>query len=105
MGGLILNESIRENKMSTPGQADKPFTDPVCGMKVAADPQKEAQYQGQTYYFCSERCLGKFKASPAAYVTPRESEHVAAAPEGTIYTARCTRKSASRCRETAPSAA
>jgi P-type Cu+ transporter len=91
--------------MSTPGQADKPFTDPVCGMKVAADPQKEAQYQGQTYYFCSERCLGKFKASPEAYVTPRESEHVAAAPEGTIYTARCTRKSASRCRETAPSAA
>lgn len=46
-----------------PSTADKPFTDPVCGMKVAADPQKEARYLGQTYHFCSERCLGKFRES------------------------------------------
>jgi P-type Cu+ transporter len=69
-----------------PGPADKPFTDPVCGMKVAADPHKQAQYKGETYHFCSERCLGKFQANPEGYVTVSDPEHAAAAPEGTIYT-------------------
>ena len=43
-------------------------TDPVCGMSV--DPEKttaHADYQGKTYYFCSDHCLGAFKADPARY--------------------------------------
>ncbi len=43
--------------------------DPVCRMKV--DPAKaagKADYLGTTYYFCSERCLGAFKADPDRYV-------------------------------------
>lgn len=69
-----------------PSTADKPFTDPVCGMKVAADPQKEAQYQGRTYHFCSERCLAKFRVNPETYLAPSKPEPGSAAPEGTIYT-------------------
>jgi len=43
-------------------------TDPVCGMKV--DDQKAAaksQYQGATYYFCSEECKRKFERQPEQY--------------------------------------
>ncbi|MDP3857683.1 MAG: heavy metal translocating P-type ATPase [Stagnimonas sp.] len=74
-----------------PGKdGDKPFTDPVCGMKVAAAPQRETQYKGQTYHFCSERCQGEFRASPETYMAPTKSDPSStAAPvaaEGTIYT-------------------
>ena len=43
--------------------------DPVCGMQV--DPAKAvgtSQYQGQTYYFCSQGCKTKFDANPGQYV-------------------------------------
>ena len=45
------------------------MTDPVCGMQV--DPAKAAgtaEYQGETYYFCSKGCLAKFQKGPEAYV-------------------------------------
>lgn len=44
-------------------------TDPVCGMTV--EPNTAAgstTHQGQTYWFCSQHCLAKFKADPAKYV-------------------------------------
>ncbi len=66
--------------------AEKPFTDPVCGMKVAADPQKEIRHGDETYHFCSARCMEKFRASPQAFIPPRAPEPTPAAPQGTIYT-------------------
>ncbi|MEO7132695.1 MAG: YHS domain-containing protein [Vicinamibacterales bacterium] len=42
--------------------------DVVCGMQV--DPEKAAgqsQYQGKTYYFCSNGCKAKFDANPAQF--------------------------------------
>lgn len=42
--------------------------DPVCGMQV--DPQTAAarmEYQGQTYYFCSESCHQQFMQNPQQY--------------------------------------
>lgn len=66
--------------------SEKPFTDPVCGMKVAADPQKEIACEGKAYHFCSTKCMAKFRESPQSYIAPSQSEPAAAAPEGTIYT-------------------
>ena len=44
-------------------------TDPVCGMTIAEkDAVGTAEYQGTTYYFCSEACRAKFDASPAEFV-------------------------------------
>lgn len=44
-------------------------TDPVCGMAVdEKSAAGTAVHAGTTYYFCSENCLRKFKANPAAYV-------------------------------------
>ncbi|PKM04216.1 MAG: copper-transporting ATPase, partial [Gammaproteobacteria bacterium HGW-Gammaproteobacteria-7] len=44
------------------------YTDPVCGMSTE-DPQAFTPYEheGRTHYFCSARCLAKFKENPAAY--------------------------------------
>jgi YHS domain-containing protein len=43
--------------------------DPVCSMDV--DPRSAAgsfEYQGKTYYFCSEGCLEDFREDPESYV-------------------------------------
>lgn len=44
-------------------------TDPVCGMKV--DPKTaaaEGEYEGKTYYFCSEGCRKSFEEDPERYL-------------------------------------
>ncbi|WEV73658.1 heavy metal translocating P-type ATPase [Bifidobacterium sp. ESL0798] len=43
--------------------------DPVCGMMI--DPKTAAgsqDYNGKTYYFCSDNCVKSFAADPAKYV-------------------------------------
>lgn len=49
---------------------DKPYTDPVCGMKAAANPEKMATHDGTVYYFCSKGCVAKFTADPQRYLEP-----------------------------------
>jgi Cu+-exporting ATPase len=44
--------------------------DPVCGMMI--DPARTAgkhEHEGRTYYFCGARCLERFKAEPAHFVS------------------------------------
>ncbi len=44
-------------------------TDVVCGMEI--DPATAAgtkEYNGQTYYFCSESCKTRFAADPDMFV-------------------------------------
>ena len=47
--------------------------DPVCGMSVDenAAPAK-AEYQGQTYYFCSTECKTKFDREPQKYTRQQQ---------------------------------
>ena len=65
---------------------EKSETDPVCGMKVARNPVKSVEHQSTRYYFCSARCIEKFRANPSQYaaVLPRAAE--AAPSKGGIYT-------------------
>jgi P-type Cu+ transporter len=66
---------------------DKPHTDPVCGMKAATNPEKSAVVDDVTYYFCSMRCVEKFKLDPQRYLHPEQ--HAAIAPTvaaGATYT-------------------
>src|SRR5215471_18452134 len=42
--------------------------DPVCGIGVEPERAASEQHGGQTYYFCSQHCLGKFHAEPEKYV-------------------------------------
>jgi Cu+-exporting ATPase len=68
--------------------SDKPFTDPVCGMKVAANPEKKIEQAGKDYYFCSTRCMDKFRANPQHYLATSlaPTQPAQEAPAGTIYT-------------------
>lgn len=43
--------------------------DEVCGMEFsAAEAAATAGFQGETYYFCSDRCRGRFLEHPGWYV-------------------------------------
>ena len=43
--------------------------DPVCGMTVEpATAAGHAEYEGETYHFCSLSCRDRFRAAPAHYV-------------------------------------
>ena len=66
--------------------------DPVCGMNVnPTTAPGSVEHHGTTYYFCSQRCLTKFKQSPEEFVgdTPKSVIQPAArptAPPGVQYT-------------------
>jgi Cu+-exporting ATPase len=43
--------------------------DPVCGMTITPeDAVGHVEHRGQTYYFCAESCLERFRATPEAFV-------------------------------------
>jgi len=45
--------------------------DPVCGMDVDFSTTSfKKEYDGETYGFCSEKCLKQFEVDPANYVNP-----------------------------------
>jgi Cu+-exporting ATPase len=72
------------------------LTDPVCGMKVdTRTSQHEYELAGTSYFFCSARCLNKFKSNPNSYLNPAHNDPaitkpaMAALPEaaqGTVWT-------------------
>jgi len=47
--------------------------DPICGMTVADDSPRRFEFDGATYFFCSDHCLRKFSADPARYVIPAKA--------------------------------
>ncbi|MGH9548433.1 MAG: heavy metal translocating P-type ATPase, partial [Terriglobales bacterium] len=67
-------------------QLTKTETDPVCGMEVAANPDKSVEHEGQYYFFCSQRCIEKFRANPAQYVDAQPRTPVSAESASAIYT-------------------
>ena len=63
--------------------------DPVCGMEVdRRNAAHKLQLGDATYYFCSARCLDKFRADPDSYLNPPATGQAAAplAAEGMIWT-------------------
>ena len=46
--------------------------DPVCGMTISPDDAVgHLDYKGQTYYFCNESCLERFRETPEAFLGGR----------------------------------
>src|ERR1041385_9024175 len=61
-----------EHMAGTMHPAPNTVRDPVCGMYV--DPAKargSSEYKGETYYFCSPRCLERFKVEPEKYLASK----------------------------------
>ncbi len=49
--------------------------DPVCGMTVNLQHAVVSiQYQGQTYYFCSQVCRSMFEHDPERYLMSEETK-------------------------------
>jgi Cu+-exporting ATPase len=85
-----LVDSARPKNPSNPkaevnSNSEKPFTDPVCGMKVGINPEKTVEHSGTEYHFCSMSCVAKFKADPQKYLNPKLAEQPVA-PLGAMYT-------------------
>lgn len=66
------------------------FTDPVCGMHTEDESAFTPHHHGgNTYYFCSERCLGKFKNDPKHYTgekTENDQPKKTLDDRGRVYT-------------------
>ena len=63
--------------------AASPIHDPVCSMAVdPATARHRLSHEGQDYFFCSGRCLEKFRAAPQEYVKHNRGHqgHVHAVP-------------------------
>ena len=76
---------VSHGEMLAAPQGD--FTDPVCGMSVTPETAAGMHgYEGETYYFCSTRCLNKFKQKPESYLDERKFELFEAGSQGTEYT-------------------
>ena len=56
-----------------PTAPEKPYRDPVCGMQVAANPERAAEHAGTTYYFCCMRCRERFIADPLSFLQPAKA--------------------------------
>ena len=68
--------------------------DPICGMTV--EPGNAAGkhvYNGQTYYFCSQHCLAKFKEDPEKFLKSPASGSCCARPRSCARTRGCARSS------------
>ena len=43
-------------------------TDPVCGMDIDEDEaEARSEYQGRTFYFCSQSCKEQFDSDPESF--------------------------------------
>src|SRR6476469_7946279 len=62
-------------------------TDPVCGMKVEANKAAgKHEHKGQTYYFCSQHCLNRFKEDPEKILKPTMGQIGHEQPHGDVNT-------------------
>ncbi len=62
--------------------------DPICGMDVDITPTSlQHEYNGKTYYFCSEHCLNKFRTDPEGYISKKKQQSTDEEPvAGRSYT-------------------
>ena len=61
--------------------------DPVCGMSVTMSAEaRQADYDGETFYFCSDNCQTKFKADPIYYATGKATDRTMTPQADAQYT-------------------
>ena len=79
--------SAESTRLPDQASDSKPFVDPVCGMKVGQNPEREISFEGEVYHFCSAKCMVKFRPAPESYLAPENSAEVRLqeAPAGTIF--------------------
>jgi YHS domain-containing protein len=59
----------RNSRMTMHHDPDGSHRDPVCGMTVSPETAAgSAEYEGETYYFCSSGCRTAFGLKPEAFL-------------------------------------
>ncbi|TLP42303.1 heavy metal translocating P-type ATPase [Cohaesibacter sp. CAU 1516] len=72
---------------ATPKPGTEVATDPVCGMQVSVKENvRSEEYDGETYYFCSDGCQDKFKTDPYFYASGNAKEAGQRSQPGTQWT-------------------
>lgn len=70
--GTFLIDSESRMRLASARIAAGSSRDPICAMDVddarAAAAGRTSEYNGRTYFFCSDRCKGEFDKAPAKYV-------------------------------------
>lgn len=73
--------------MTTEAETENsPLLDPVCGMTVSKGSEYKYDYGDNYYYFCSGRCLEKFRQQPEHYLNKESSESNQVDDPSSIYT-------------------
>jgi Cu+-exporting ATPase len=88
---MVKSEDISGCAASHPhvgSPSDDNARDPVCGMAVRrANAKWTTEHDGQTYFFCNERCLKRFGEDPGKYLAPEPIPAPAPPPgAGTVFT-------------------
>lgn len=82
--GHMKSEAIHGGQNETDNP--KPYIDPVCGMKVGQNPEREITYRSEVFHFCSSKCMDKFGATPEAFIGKgARIEGSTVAPAGSTY--------------------
>lgn len=63
-----MHPSSSHSHHSEADDSQSQLKDPVCGMIVKPDSPYRADYQGERFYFCSQKCQTRFDAQPAKYL-------------------------------------
>ena len=71
VSGTFLIDSESRMKAAATGIYGEAARDPVCGMDIdlskAIAAGRKTDFQGKTYYFCSDDCEQKFNKNPKQY--------------------------------------
>jgi YHS domain-containing protein len=65
---ILLTVAVAAGGQNKKASKSEKARDPVCGLMVEKNPNLSAEYQGQTYYFCTKTDRDKFKEQPQKYV-------------------------------------
>ncbi|WP_019956901.1 YHS domain-containing protein [Yoonia vestfoldensis] len=80
-------EDVRQDESPKSAESTATAKDPVCGMTVKIGSNTHhAEFEGKTFYFCSEKCQTKFKADPSAYTSGDPASPKQPAPANAQYT-------------------
>lgn len=86
VSGNFLIDSESKMRLAAAGFYGAIAKDPVCRMHVdsekAATAGLKRDYEGMTYYFCSEGCLAEFDKQPRSFLEKQAGKDGAAACEG-----------------------
>ena len=81
-----LHNSCQAHDDAVPAATER-VQDPVCGMMVdPATAKHRAVHEGRGYFFCSNRCLEKFRADPLAFLRGGREQPGPAQSPGVVFT-------------------